>query len=135
LGSFANAPGGQAGLIVAASTMTATMRRMIIDLAETLGLPAIYPNRLYTMDDGNKAHGGLISRGAYLPDLYRFAGGYANQLLAGRKPPLRIDPAQTGTGAKFETVINLKAANAINLTVPSAVLSQADLVITDLVIN
>jgi putative ABC transport system substrate-binding protein len=132
LRNFANASGGPAGLIVPMSTLTATNRRTrIIQIAENLGLPAVYPNRLYTMDDGNGKYGGLISRGTYLPDLYRRAGGYADQILSGMLPTTQIDVTQTGTGAKFETVINLNAAKAIDLTIPPNVLAQADLVIGD----
>jgi putative ABC transport system substrate-binding protein len=122
--AFAKDPnGGPGGLIVPASTTAAVLRKTIINTAQTNKLPAIFPNRLYCVD------GGLISLGADLSDLYLSGGLYAKQILMGTKPSPVIDTTQTGSAAKFEMVINLKAAAAINLTVDPALLAKADLVI------
>jgi ABC-type uncharacterized transport system substrate-binding protein len=101
---------------------------------DRLKLPAVYPNRLYTMHNGNTEPGGLASVGTYLPDLYRRAGTCANQIIMqiegkGRLPSPRIDIVQTKQTAVFETVINLSAAHAIGLTVPNEALAKASVII------
>jgi putative ABC transport system substrate-binding protein len=66
-----------------------------------------------------------VSYGVSLPDLYRRAAGYVDRILMGAKPEeLPVEPP-----TKFETIINLKTARALGLTVPSALLSAADEVV------
>ena len=84
-------------------------------------------NRLPTVSDlGTFADGGgLIS---YAPDvvaLYRRAATYVDKILKGTKPADL--PVEQPT--KFEFVINLKTAKALNLTIPQSVLFRADRVI------
>ena len=138
--AFVNEAETPAGLIVAVSVPTARKRQTIVDLMNRLKLPAVYPNRLYTMHNGNTEHGGLASVGTYLPELYRRAGSCANQIITqiegtGGLPSPRIDIGQTGLirdpeqTAVFETVINLSAAHAIGLTVPNEALAKASVII------
>jgi putative ABC transport system substrate-binding protein len=94
-------------------------RDLIITLAARHKLPAVYWERFFV------AGGGLISYGADFVDNYRRAAGYVDRILKGEKPADM--PVQAPT--KFETVINLKTAKALGLTMPPAVLTRADEVI------
>jgi putative ABC transport system substrate-binding protein len=114
---FGREPGG--GLLVMPEAFTSLHRDKIIELAARLRLPAIYPW-------GHFAEaGGLISYGSSWTDLVRRAAGYADRILKGDKPGDL--PVQQPT--KFETIINLKTASALGITVPDALLAQADEVI------
>jgi len=114
--AFARSPNG--GLVATGGQATAH-RELIFKLATRHRLPAVYPYRYY-VDDG-----GLISYGPDLPGLFRQAAGYVDRILKGDKPADL--PVQAPT--KYELVINLKAAKAIGLEVPAAVLVRADEVI------
>ena len=64
--------------------------------------------------------GGVIAYGIDTGDLYRRAAGYIAHILRGAKPSeLPIDQA-----TKFELVINLKTAKALDLTVPQITVLQ-----------
>jgi putative ABC transport system substrate-binding protein len=65
--------------------------------------------------------GGLISYGVDLTDLQRRAAGYVDRILKGATP--------SDLPTKFEFVVNLKAAKALDLAVPPAILARADEVI------
>src|SRR3989454_1274969 len=79
-------------------------------------LPTVYPYRFFVTGDG------LISYGPDTIDQYRRAAGYVDRILKGEKP---VDmPVQAPT--KYETVINLKTAKALGLTVPPMLLARAD---------
>jgi putative ABC transport system substrate-binding protein len=107
------------GIIVMPDPLLASFRATIIDLAARQRHPAIYPIRIFT--DG----GGLMSYGVDLPDQVRRSASYVDRILKGDKPADL--PVQAPT--KFELVINLKTAKALNLAVPGTLLTQADDVI------
>jgi putative tryptophan/tyrosine transport system substrate-binding protein len=96
-----------------------THRDRLTRLAANSRLPAIYGYR--EMVDA----GGLMSYGANLPDLYRRAAAYVDKVLKGAKP--QDLPIQQPT--RYELVINMKAAKALGLTIPPALLLRADDVI------
>jgi putative ABC transport system substrate-binding protein len=114
---FASQPNG--GLIVTASALTITHRELINTLAAKHKLPTVVPNRIYM------TNGVLISYGVDFVDQHRRAAVYVDRILKGEKPADL--PVQAPT--KYELVINLKAAKALGITVPPALLAQADQVI------
>jgi putative ABC transport system substrate-binding protein len=94
-------------------------RRLIVELAEKNRLPTIYPLREFV------EVGGLMSYAVDLVDLYIRVAGYIDQILKGASPgDIPIYQA-----AKFKLVVNMKAANAIGLTIPPALVLRADEVI------
>jgi len=113
----ARAPNG--GLVVMPDTFTDAHRVEITSLAARYHLPAVYPYRQFT------AAGGLLSYGDDLIDNFRRAPMYVDRILKGEKPSEL--PVQAPV--KFQLVVNLKAANALGLTIPPLLLSRADEVI------
>jgi putative tryptophan/tyrosine transport system substrate-binding protein len=115
--ALAQAP--NAGLILPPGNNATRRRGLIVALAGRHGLPAIYPARDFV------AAGGLMSYGSDEADLYGRAAGYVDRILKGAKPEEL--PVQAPT--KFRLLINLNAARALGLTVPSTMLTLADEVI------
>jgi len=115
--TFAREPNG--GLVLPPDTTTVVHRDLIIALASRHRLPAVYAIRVFV------AAGGLMCYGTDFVNLYRQAASYVDSILRGAKPADL--PVQTPT--KFETVVNLKTAKAIGLTVPPGLLIAADEVI------
>jgi putative ABC transport system substrate-binding protein len=115
--AFARTPNG--GLVVTASGWANVHRDLIVTLAAKHKLPVVYYARFFV------TAGGLISYGPDRVDQYRQAASYVDRILKGEKPADL--PVQAPT--KYETVINLKTAKALGLTVPDTVLARADEVI------
>ncbi len=90
-------------------------RQRIVALAAGSGLPAIYGPRQFA------EAGGLMAYGA--DNLYQFqrAATYVDKILRGaRAGDLPIEQP-----SRFSFVVNLKAAQALGLTIPQSVLLQA----------
>jgi putative tryptophan/tyrosine transport system substrate-binding protein len=116
IAAFARSANG--GLIVAGSVLAVAHRDLIITLAARHKLPAVYYRRYFV------TAGGLISYGPTI-DWPRRAAGYVDRILKGEKPADL--PVQNPT--KYETVLNLKTAKALGLTIPETLLAIADQVI------
>ena len=92
---------------------------LLVKLAAQHKLLAVYYERSFV------TAGGLISYGADLVDQYRHAAGYVDRILKGEKPANL--PVQAPT--RYETVVNLRTAKTLGITMPPSVLARADEVI------
>jgi putative ABC transport system substrate-binding protein len=107
------------GLIVLSDTFTTFYRARLAELAAKHKLPAIYGHDQYI------EAGGLMSYGPSLSEGYRLAADFVDKVLKGAKPADL--PVEQPT--KFELIINLETAKALDLNIPAAVLARADKVV------
>jgi putative ABC transport system substrate-binding protein len=90
----------------------------IAAIAQNRGLPSI-GGPLFA------AKGGLMGYGVNFGPMFRHAAVFVDKILKGEKPgDIPIEQA-----TKFQTIINLKTAKAIGVTIPQAILAAADGVI------
>jgi len=117
---FAALPAEQPqALYVAGGPLMIANRTRIADFALQHRLPSVYELRAAV------EAGGLMSYGPSRADLSRRAATYVDKLLKGATPAdLPVEQPR-----KFELVINLKTAQALDLTLPPTLLFQADEVI------
>jgi putative tryptophan/tyrosine transport system substrate-binding protein len=107
------------GLSVIDNVVLTSNAVRIGELAQQHRLPMMSANRPLV------AAGGLVAYGPNFAAMARRAATYVDKILKGTKPadlPVERPPL-------FEFVINLKAAQALGLTIPSSVLQQATEVI------
>jgi putative ABC transport system substrate-binding protein len=109
----------RAEVLLFSSPMFYVNYRRIVDLAAQYRLPTMYYFREAV--EG----GGLMCYGADIPDLFRLTANHVTKILNGAKPGDL--PVEQPT--KFEFLVNLKAANALGVTIPPALLARADEVI------
>jgi ABC-type uncharacterized transport system substrate-binding protein len=107
------------GLFVTGTATATVHRNLIITLAARHKLPALYAIRYAVIG------GGLIAYGPDRVDSYRRAAGYVDRMLKGEKPADL--PVQAPV--KYELVINLKTAKALDIEIPPTLLARADEVI------
>jgi putative ABC transport system substrate-binding protein len=119
-GAFAAMTGaGAEALLLFHGPFFRTHRPQILALAAQHRLPGIYQER------ADVVAGGLMAYWPNGPDLLRRATTYVDKLLKGATPADL--PVEQPT--KFDLVINLKAAEALGITIPPMLLFQADEVI------
>jgi putative ABC transport system substrate-binding protein len=107
------------GVIITASSPTATHRDLLLSLALQFRLPTVSPFRYFTTS------GGLASYGPATNDGYERAATYVDRVLKGERP-VNL-PVQAPT--KHELIINLKTAKALGLDVSPSLLARANEVI------
>ena len=101
------------------SPLFASLRQQIVDFAAHYRLPTIHEHRAYV------DVGGLMSYGPDFAVVFRRAAAYVDRILKGAKPSDL--PIERPT--KFETVVNLKTAKTLGLTLPQSFLIRADHVV------
>jgi putative tryptophan/tyrosine transport system substrate-binding protein len=107
------------GLIVEGEAFMMSRREQLVLFTTRHAIPTVFGFREFV------AAGGLMSYGASLSAAYRLEGGYVARILKGAKPgDLPVQQA-----AILETVVNLRAAKALGLTIPETLLATADEVI------
>ena len=107
------------GLMVLPDISMTNYREAIVALAARHHVPAIYPFRFFAES------GGLMSYGTDVAEVFRRAAGYVDRILKGASPGEL--PIQAPN--KYELVINLKTAKALDLEVPPTLVARADEVI------
>jgi putative ABC transport system substrate-binding protein len=106
-------------LLVLADRLFLQHRARIMDFAAQHRLPGVHAYRELV------EVGGLMSFGPSYAGMHKRAAYFVDRILKGAKPAdLPVERP-----AKFELVINLKAAKALGLTIPPSVLVRADEVI------
>src|SRR5215510_4159645 len=106
-------------LVLPPDVTTINHRDLILALAAKHKLPAVYPFRLFV------TLGGLMSYGTDQIEMFGQTATYVDRILRGAKPTDL--PVQAPT--RYETVLNLKTAKALGLTVPPGLIVAADEVI------
>lgn len=106
-------------LLLLPSPMFYVNYRLVVDHAVRQHLPTMYYFR-----EAVEA-GGLMCYGTDIPDLSRLAAKHVARILKGTKS--NDLPVEQPT--KFEFLINLKTAKALDITIPPTLLAQANEVI------
>lgn len=99
--------------------INALQRRLIVELAAIHRLPAIYGSREFV------DAGGLMAYGPSFSEIFRRTALYVDRILNGTAPSeLPVEqPVQ------FDLVLNLRAAKALGIVFPPAILLRADEVV------
>jgi putative ABC transport system substrate-binding protein len=103
-------------LILPPEPFTNAHRKRIVELATAHKFPVVAAIRSIA------EAGGLLAYGANIPELFRQSAEYVDRILKGEKPA--DVPVRQPT--KFETIVNLKSAKAIDIVVPATILARAD---------
>ena len=106
-------------LITLPDGMLLANKTRIIDFAATAKLAALFPDEEFAQA------GGLMAYGPSLTSNFRRSVTYVDKILKGTKPAEL--PIEQPT--KFELILNLKTAKALDLTLPQSLLLRADHVI------
>jgi putative ABC transport system substrate-binding protein len=112
--AVAKQQGAEAAVLLTMPMNIANQPRLA-ELAVASQLPAIFDRRTFP------EVGGLMAYGANIPRMWHRAAYYVDRIQKGTKPgELPVELAR-----EFEFVVNLRAAQALGLTIPPHVLAQA----------
>jgi ABC-type uncharacterized transport system substrate-binding protein len=117
--AFASGQGKIDAALVISDSLFQGNRLRLVELAALHRIPTMYPWRDFAVD------GGLLSYGDSLNDAARHIGLYAGRILKGEK----AGDLPVWMPTKFEFVLNLKTAKALDLAIPATLLAFADEVI------
>ena len=106
-------------LLVGIDALIQENRQLITDLAARHRIAAIYASKEFV------DVGGLMAYGVSYPDLYFRSATFIDKIFRGAKPGDL--PVEQPT--KLELIVNLRAAKALGVNVPPALLARADEVI------
>ena len=110
---------GMDGFLNFQGGLSLSNRQLIVDFAAEHWLPALYQATLFA------EAGGLMSWAPDLENQYKMAAHYVDKILKGSKPadlPITYPP-------KYFLTINSSAARGLGLSLPPALLAQADRVV------
>jgi putative ABC transport system substrate-binding protein len=107
-------PGG--ALVLPPEPLTNAHRKRIVELATARKIPIVGALRSIARESG------LIAYGTDIPTLFRQSAAYVDRILKGEKPADM--PVQQPT--KFEMIVNLRSAKALDIVVPATILARAD---------
>ena len=110
---------GMRALLQLSSPAVSSLSRKSAEFLTRQRLPGISAFRRFADE------GGLLSYGPVRADMYRHAAGYVDKILKGARP----GEVPIEQPARFEFVVNLKAAKAMGITIPPSLLLRADEVI------
>lgn len=107
-----------AGIVMPANNWVHNNSAAFVAPINEYRVPAIYP--AHRMADA----GGLIALGTYTTRMFRIGGDYAGRILNGAAPsslPVQVAP--------FGTVLNMRTASLLGITIPVSVLVAVDRII------
>jgi putative ABC transport system substrate-binding protein len=107
------------GVIVSAQGENYVNRRLIVDLASSARLPAVFPYREFF------EIGALMTYGSSLADLSRQTASYVDQILKGA--PAGELPIYLAS--RFDLLLNLTTAKTLGISFPPSLIARADEVI------
>jgi len=107
---------GAKALLINSEAVVIANRTTIIDFARKYRMPVMYSAREYV------EAGGLVAYGVNYPHLYYRAASYVVKILKGAKP----GDLPIGKPTKLNLVINVRAATALGIPIPSQLLLRAD---------
>jgi putative ABC transport system substrate-binding protein len=115
----AGASEGAQGVLTTLESIFVAERKRVVELAALHRLPGLYHSRLVV------EAGGLMAYDAFTTGFQVLTATYVDKILKGANPSDL--PVQQATD--FELIINLRAAKALGIPIPSGLLARADEVI------